>query len=77
MTGRDRYWEMIERSIDVDLWFGGPLLVVEPVPATACDRCGENIFTPAMTKNPELFGHDGSPIDLPRCERSSYPGFRS
>ena len=43
-------WEMTERPITVDLRVGNKLLVVEKVPATVCDHCGEKIFTPAVTK---------------------------
>jgi YgiT-type zinc finger domain-containing protein len=43
---------MIKRSIDVDLRIGDPSLVVEAVPTTACDHCGEKHFTPAVTIKP-------------------------
>jgi len=52
MTGRDRYWEMIEKSIDADLRIGDPLLFVKAVPAPACDHFGEKNFAPAATRKP-------------------------
>lgn len=50
MTCRVCRREMTEKTITVDLRVGDKLLVVEGVPAKACDHCGEKVFTPAITK---------------------------
>jgi YgiT-type zinc finger domain-containing protein len=42
--------EMIERRIALDLRVGEELLVVEEVPATVCEHCGEQVFTPEVTR---------------------------
>jgi len=41
---------MVEKTITVDLRIGNKLLVVERVPATVCEHCGEKVFAPAVTK---------------------------
>jgi len=41
---------MVEKTITVDLRIGNKLLVVERVPATVCEYCGEKVFAPAVTK---------------------------
>lgn len=43
-------WEMVDRKVTVDLRIGDELLIVEEVPATVCDRCGERVFTPEVTR---------------------------
>ena len=42
--------EMTEKLITVDLRIGNKLLIVERVPATACENCGEKVFSPAVTR---------------------------
>ena len=42
--------DMTERRIALDLRVGDELLVVEDVPATVCDNCGEQVFSPAVTR---------------------------
>ena len=46
--------EMIEKLITVDLRIGNKLLVIEKVPATVCEHCGEKVFTPAVTKKLQI-----------------------
>ena len=41
---------MTEKPITVDLRVGNKLLVIEKVPATVCEHCGEKVFSPAVTK---------------------------
>jgi YgiT-type zinc finger domain-containing protein len=41
---------MTEETITVDLRVNGKLLIVEGVPAKVCSRCGEKIFSPAVTQ---------------------------
>jgi YgiT-type zinc finger domain-containing protein len=41
---------MEEKSITVDLRIGEKLFVVEEVPAKVCNRCGEKVFTPPITR---------------------------
>ena len=42
--------EMTERCIALDLRVGEELIVVEEVPATICENCGEQVFTPEVTR---------------------------
>ncbi len=42
--------EMVDKRVTVDLRIGDELLIVEEVPATVCDRCGERVFTPEITR---------------------------
>ena len=42
--------EMVDRKITVDLRIADDLLIVEEVPANVCDRCGEKVFTPEVTR---------------------------
>lgn len=42
--------EMTERRIALDLRVGEELIVVEEVPATICENCGEQVFTPEVTR---------------------------
>lgn len=41
---------MTNKTITVDLRINNKLMIVEGVPAKACDHCGERVFTPAVTK---------------------------
>ena len=41
---------MVERHVALDLRYGGELVVVEEVPATVCENCGERVFTPEVTR---------------------------
>lgn len=50
------HWEMVKKKITVDLRIGDKLLVVERVPATVCDHCGEKVFTPKVTKKLQALG---------------------
>ena len=42
--------DMTERRITLDLRLGEELVVVEGVPATVCENCGERVFTPEVTR---------------------------
>lgn len=42
--------EMTDRSITLDLRVGEELIVIEEVPATVCEHCGEQVFTPEVTR---------------------------
>jgi YgiT-type zinc finger domain-containing protein len=42
--------EMTERRIALDLRVGEELIVVEEAPATICENCGEQVFTPKVTR---------------------------
>ena len=44
------HWEMMKKKVTVDLRIGGDLFIVEKVPATACDHCGERVFTPEVAR---------------------------
>ncbi len=41
---------MVERNVTLDLRTGEELLVIEEVPATVCKNCGEQVFTPEVTR---------------------------
>lgn len=42
--------KMVDRKVTVDLRIRDELLIIEEVPATVCDRCGERVFTPEITR---------------------------
>ena len=42
--------DMTERNITLDLRCGGQLVVIEEVPAIVCENCGEQVFTPDVTR---------------------------
>ena len=42
--------DMVECHVTLDLRCGGELVVVEEVPATVCENCGERVFTPEVTR---------------------------
>jgi HTH-type transcriptional regulator/antitoxin MqsA len=42
--------DMIERHVTLDLRYGGELVVIEEVPAIVCENCGEQVFTPDVTR---------------------------
>jgi YgiT-type zinc finger domain-containing protein len=44
------YHDMVERNVTLDLRIGEDLVVIEEVPATVCENCGERVFTPAVTR---------------------------
>jgi len=44
------HWEMAKKKVTVDLRIGDELFVVENVPATVCNHCGERVFTPEVTR---------------------------
>ena len=44
------YHDMVERKITLDLRIGEDLVVIEEVPATVCENCGERVFTPEVTR---------------------------
>jgi YgiT-type zinc finger domain-containing protein len=41
---------MVNRNITLDLRCGGELVVIEEVPAIVCENCGEQVFTPDVTR---------------------------
>ena len=41
---------MVERNVTLDLRLGEELVVIEKVPATVCENCGEQVFTPEVTR---------------------------
>lgn len=45
---------MTERSITLDLRMGEELVVIEGVPATVCENCGEQIFSPETTRKVQI-----------------------
>jgi HTH-type transcriptional regulator/antitoxin MqsA len=47
---------MTEKKVTVDLRIDDKLLVVEEVPALVCDRCGEKVFTPEVTRKLQALG---------------------
>lgn len=42
--------DMMERRVTLDLRLGEELVVIEDVPATVCENCGEQVFTPEVTR---------------------------
>jgi len=44
------HWKMVNKKVTVDLRIGHELLIVEKVPATVCNHCGERVFTPEVTR---------------------------
>ena len=38
------------KKINHDVWVDHNLFVVKDVPAEVCERCGETVFTPQVTK---------------------------
>ena len=42
--------DMVERKVTLDLRIGEDLVVIEEVPATVCENCGERVFTPEVTR---------------------------
>ena len=48
--------EMVRKKITVDLRIGDELLVIEQVPATVCEHCGERVFAPAVAKKLQALG---------------------
>jgi len=42
--------EMVKKKVTVDLRIGDELSIVENVPATVCNHCGERVFTPEVTR---------------------------
>ena len=41
---------MVQRNVTLNLRTGEKLLVIEDVPATVCENCGEKVFTPEITR---------------------------
>jgi len=41
---------MVERKVTLDLRIGEELVIIEEVPATVCENCGEQVFTPEVTR---------------------------
>ena len=41
---------MVERTVTLDFRIGEDLVVIEEVPATVCENCGERVFTPEVTR---------------------------
>ena len=41
--------DMVERKVTLDLRIREDLVVIEEVPATVCENCGERVFTPEVT----------------------------
>jgi YgiT-type zinc finger domain-containing protein len=46
--------DMAERNITLDLRWGEELVVIEEVPAIVCENCGEQVFTPAVTRQVQV-----------------------
>ena len=44
------HYDMVARKITLDLRIGEDLVVIEEVPATVCENCGEQVFTPEVTR---------------------------
>ena len=44
------HWKMVDGKVTVDLRVGDKLLIIESVPATVCQHCGERVFTPEITR---------------------------
>jgi YgiT-type zinc finger domain-containing protein len=42
--------DMLERSVTLDLRVGEELVVIEDVPATVCENCGEQVFSPEVVR---------------------------
>lgn len=42
--------DMKARRVTLDLRLGEELVVIEDVPATVCENCGERVFTPEVTR---------------------------
>ena len=42
--------DMVERNVTLDLRYEGELVVIEEVPAIICENCGEQVFTPEVTR---------------------------
>ncbi len=47
---------MVKKKITVDLRVGEDLLVVEQVPATVCEHCGDRVFAPTVAKKLQALG---------------------
>jgi YgiT-type zinc finger domain-containing protein len=41
---------MTERNVTLDLRLGEELVVIENVPAMVCENCGEQVFSPEVTR---------------------------
>ena len=44
------YHDMVDRRVTLDLRIGEELVIIEEVPATVCENCGEQVFTPEVTR---------------------------
>ena len=44
------YYDLVERKVTLDLRIGEHLIVIEEVPATVCENCGERVFAPEVTR---------------------------
>ena len=44
------HWEIMKKKVTVDLRIGDNLFIVERVPASVCNHCGERVFTPEITR---------------------------
>lgn len=44
------HYDMVGRKVTLDLRIGKDLVVIEEVPATVCENCGERVFTPEVTR---------------------------
>lgn len=42
--------DMVEQTVTLDMRLGEDLIVIEEVPATVCEHCGERVFTPEITR---------------------------
>ena len=42
--------DMVERKVTLDLRIEEDLVIIEEVPATVCEHCGERVFTPEITR---------------------------
>ena len=48
--------QMKKKAITVDLRVGSKLLIIERVPATVCEHCGEKVFTLAIARKLQDLG---------------------
>lgn len=42
--------KVIKKKVTFDLWIKGRLLIIENVPAEVCTKCGEQLFSPEVTR---------------------------
>ena len=45
--------QVFQQEVKMDLWLGEKLIVIENVPADVCQLCGEEAFSPKISKKIE------------------------